>query len=74
MALKFVVFGVCSENLVFTLKLKKVKILFVFYLDFKKRKMLLLGLHFDSEFDVIAGFALMFLNLCNFLFLIFLFN
>ena len=31
----------------------------------------LLGLLFDSEFNVIAGFALMFLDLYNFLFLIF---
>ena len=28
----------------------------VFYLDFKYRKMLLLGLHFDSGFDVVTGF------------------
>ena len=38
------------------LKLKKVRILFVFYLDFKSRKMSLLGLLFDSGFDVVAGF------------------
>ena len=36
--------------------------------------MLLLGLLFDSEFDVIVGFAFMFLDLCNFLFLILFFN
>ena len=36
--------------------------------------MLLLGLLFDFEFDVIAGFSLMFLDLCNFLFLILFFN
>ena len=36
--------------------------------------MSLLGLLIDSEFDVIAGFAFMFLDLCNFLFLILFFN
>ena len=46
MALKFVVFGVCSENLVFTLKPKKVI----------KKNCFLFG--FQIKENVIARFAL----------------
>ena len=47
MALKFVVFGVCSENMVFTLKLKKSK---------KKKFCFLFG--FQIKENVIARFTL----------------
>ena len=46
MALKFVVFGVCSENMVFTLKLKKSK----------KKNCFLFG--FQIKENVIARFTL----------------